>query len=266
MSWKPEADELKERHRLAEGLGGPQAVEKHHTQGRLTIRERISSLCDDGSFQEVGKLTGKGTYVDGKLTKVAPAPYVMGLARIDGRPVAVGGEDFTVRGGTSWGGERRKGGQGGFVEDLAHEYRIPLVNLIDGAGGTVTSATRRGYTVFPGIHGFERSVQLMGEVPVVSAVLGTAAGGPAGRAILSHWSVMVKGTSQVFAAGPPVVERSLGQKVTKEELGGPAVAVDMAGTIDNAADTEADCFALIRRYLSYMPQHVWELPPVVPTD
>ena len=144
MSWKPEADELKERHRFAEGLGGDEAVAKHHTQGRLTIRERISGLCDDGSFQEVGKLTGKGTYVDGKLTKVAPAPYVMGLAKIDGRPVAVGGEDFTVRGGTSWGGERRKGGQGGFVEDLAHEYRIPLVNLIDGAGGTVTSAKRRG--------------------------------------------------------------------------------------------------------------------------
>src|SRR5688572_11974185 len=110
MSWKPEADELKERHRLAEALGGPEAVDKHHSQGRLTIRERVASLCDEGSFQEVGKLTGKGTYVDGKLASVAPAPYVMGLARIDGRPVAVGGEDFTVRGGTSWGGERRKGG------------------------------------------------------------------------------------------------------------------------------------------------------------
>ena len=263
MSWKAEADELARRHGFAEGLGGGEAVDKHHAQGRLTIRERIAGLCDDGSFQEVGKLTGKGTYAHGELTKVTPAPYVMGLAQIDGRAVAVGGEDFTVRGGTSWGGERRKGGQGGFVEDLAHEYRIPLVNLIDGAGGSVTSATRRGYTVFPGVHGFERSVELMAEVPVVSAVLGTAAGGPAGRAILSHWSVMVKNTSQVFAAGPPVVERSLGQKLTKEELGGPAIAVDMAGTIDNAAETEADCFAMIRRYLSYMPQNVWELPPVV---
>ena len=131
-----------------------------------------------------------------------------------------------MRGGTSWGGTRRKGGQGGFVEDLAHEYRIPLVNLIDGAGGSVTSAQKRGYTVFPGIHGFERSVELLGEVPVISAVLGTAAGGPAGRAILSHWSVMVKGTSQIFAAGPPVVERSLGEKVDKEALGGAHIAVD----------------------------------------
>ena len=127
-----------------------------------------------------------------------------------------------MRGGTSWSGDRKKGGQGGFVEDLAHHYRMPLVCLIDGAGGSVTSITRRGHSVFPGVHGFERSVQLLGEVPVVCAVVGTAAGGPAGRAILSHWSVMVQDTSHVFAAGPPVVERSLGQKVTKEELGGPA--------------------------------------------
>ncbi len=266
MSWKAEADELVLRHSFADALGGPEAIDKHHAQGRLTVRERIAGLTDAGSFQEIGRLAGKGTYEDGKLVKVVPAPYVMGLATIDGRPVAVGGEDFTVRGGTSWGGDRRKGGQGGFVEDLAHEYRIPLVNLIDGAGGTVTSAKRRGHTVFPGVDGFERSVQLMSEVPVVSAVLGTAAGGPAGRAILSHWSVMVKGTSQVFAAGPPVVERSLGQKIDKEALGGAQVAVDTAGTIDNAAESEAQCFAMIRRYLSYMPRNVWELPPAAACD
>jgi len=97
-------------------------------------------------------------------------------------------------------------------------------------------------------------------------VMGTAAGGPAGRAILSHWTVMVRGTSQVFAAGPPVVERSLGQKIGKEELGGAAIAVDVAGTIDNVASSEAECFAMVRRYLSYMPQNVWELPPVAACD
>ncbi|NUZ04698.1 propionyl-CoA carboxylase [Schlegelella sp. ID0723] len=255
--------ELRLRRAEAERLGGAAAVDKHHAQGRLTIRERIEGVVDGGSFQEVGKLTGHGRYDGDKLAGVTPAPYVMGLASIDGRPVAIGGEDFTVRGGTSWSGDRKKGGQGGFVEDLAHQYRIPLVNLIDGAGGSVTSISKRGHSVFPGVHGFERSVQLMGEVPVVCAVLGTAAGGPAGRAILSHWSVMVRNTSQVFAAGPPVVERSLGQKVTKEELGGPTIAVDTAGTIDNVAADERECFGLIRRYLSYMPQNVWELPPVV---
>jgi acetyl-CoA carboxylase carboxyltransferase component len=265
MAWEREIEELKQRRDWAEGLGGPQSVERHHDQGRLTIRERITRMTDDGSFQEVGTLTGQGERENGKLVKVIPAPYVMGLARIDGRPVAIGGEDFTIRGGTAWGSTRRKGGQGGFVEDLAHEYRIPLVNLIDGSGGSVASAKRRGYTVFPGIHGFEQSVALMGEVPVISAVLGTAAGGPAGRAILSHWSVMVRQTSQIFAAGPPVVERSLGEKLTKEELGGPQVAVDKAGTIDNAADSEEECFAMVKRFLSYMPQNVWEMPPVIPS-
>src|SRR3954464_11846352 len=263
MSWQPEVDELARRRGFARGLGGEEAVAKHHGQGRLTVRERIAGLCDEGAFQEVGELTGKGTYADGQLQKVVPAPYVMGLGRIDGRPVAIGGEDFTVRGGTSWGSDRRKGGQGGFVEDLAHEYRIPLVNLIDGAGGSVTSAVRRGYTVFPGIHGFERSVELLGEVPVISAVLGTAAGGPAGRAILSHWSVMVKGTSQIFAAGPPVVERSLGEQVTKEQLGGADIAVSLAGTVDDVRNDERSCFHAVRRFLSYMPQNVWHLPPAV---
>jgi acetyl-CoA carboxylase carboxyltransferase component len=267
MSWKPEADEIARRHAYAEALGGEESVKRHHEQGRLTVRERIGALLDEGSFQEVGKLTGRAAYdADGKLTNVAPAPYVMGLGTLDGRPVAIGGEDFTIRGGTSWGSQRRKGGQGGFVEDLAFHYRIPLINLIDGAGGTVTSAKRRGYSVFPGIDGFERSVELLGIVPVVSAVMGTAAGGPAGRAILSHWSIMVRGTSQIFAAGPPVVERSLGEKVDKETLGGAHIAVDIAGTVDNVARDEPSCFKAIRTFLSYMPQNVWELPPTRPAS
>jgi acetyl-CoA carboxylase carboxyltransferase component len=140
VTWEAEAQEIARRRAFADGLGGPEAIAKQHAAGRLTIRERVGSLVDAGSFQEVGRLTGTATYKDGALERVMPAPYVMGLARIDGRPVAIGGEDFTVRGGTSWGSDRRKGGQGGFVEDLAHEYRIPLVNLIDGSGGTVTSA------------------------------------------------------------------------------------------------------------------------------
>lgn len=266
MSWEKEAEEIKRRRAFASELGGAANVDRHHAAGRLTVRERITGVVDAGSFQEVGSLTGVATYADGALESVRPAPYVMGLGRIGERPVAVGGEDFTVRGGTSWAGAgRRKGGQGGFVEDLAYEYRIPLVNLIDGAGGSVDSLRKRGYASFPGVHGFERSVELLGRVPVVSAVLGTAAGGPAGRAILSHWSVMVKNTSQIFAAGPPVVRRSLGQSLSKEELGGSHLAVGSAGTIDNEARDEAEAFALIRRFLGYMPQNVWELPPRGPT-
>ena len=146
--------ELAFRRREALKMGGSEAVERQHQAGRMTVRERIAALVDSGSFREIGTLAGTGKYDDtNRLASVTPAPYVAGLAKIDGRPVAVGGEDFTVRGGTTFGSTRRKGGQGGLVEDLAYHYRLPLVNLIDGAGGSVTSIKRRGHSVFPGIHG-----------------------------------------------------------------------------------------------------------------
>ena len=116
------------------------------------------------------------------------------------------------------------------------------------------------------LDGYERAMQLLGLVPVASAVMGATAGGPAGRAVMSHFSVMVRGTSQFFAAGPPVVERALSKKISKEELGGAHIAVDHAGAIDNAADSEAEAFAQIKRFLSYMPQNVWQMPPYVSTD
>ena len=267
MSWRDEIEELHRRRGLAEACGGPEAVARHHAAGKLTVRERIAALLDGGSFREVGKLAGRAAYgKDGTLTGFEPAPYVMGIGKLDGRPVAVGGEDYTIRAGTGFGSDRRKGGQGGFIEDLACEYRIPLINLIDGTGGTVNTARRKGYTVVPGYgqDGCERSVDLMGIVPVVSAVMGTTAGGPSMRAILSHWSVMVRGRGQIFAAGPPVVERAFGHKLTKEELGGARIAVDTAGTIDNVAEDEEDCFRQIRRFLSYLPSNVWELPLRLP--
>lgn len=255
-------EELAFRRAEAIKMGGTEAIARQHAAGRLTVRERIEALVDTHSFREFGTLAGTGHYDEtNQLMSVTPAPYVAGLARIDGRAVALGGEDFTVRGGTTFSSARRKGGQGGCVEDLAHYYRIPLVNLIDGAGGSVKSIKRRGHSVFPGVHGFERSVGLLGTVPVACAVLGTAAGGPAGRAILSHFSVMVRDNSQVFAAGPPVVKRSLGQEVDKNDLGGASVAVDKAGTIHNAVDSEAAAFEQVRRFLSFMPSNVWELPP-----
>ena len=95
MSWKPEVDEIMQRRAWAERLGGPEAVAKHHARGRRTIRERIAMLTDAGSFQEIGQLAGKGEYRDGRVVNVTPQPFVMGLAKIDGRPVALGGEDFT---------------------------------------------------------------------------------------------------------------------------------------------------------------------------
>jgi acetyl-CoA carboxylase carboxyltransferase component len=265
MSWEPEVKEINLRRQMALKLGGEERVDRHHKQGKLTVRERIDKLTEPGSFQEVGQLAGAATWEEGKFKDIVPAPYVMGLAKVDGRWVAIGGEDFTVRGGSSAGLARRKGGQGGFVEDMAREYRIPMINLIDGTGANVASAIKSKYKRLPAKSGYERCMQLLGLVPVVSAVLGATAGGPAGRAVMSHFSVMVRGTSQLFAAGPPVVERALSKKITKEELGGAHIAVDKAGSIDNAADSEEEAFTQIKRFLSYMPQNIWEMPPYVPT-
>ena len=184
MAWEKHLEELRQRRQWALAQGGEAAVVRQHAEGRLTIRERIEALVDAGSFQEIGMLAGRGSYEGTSVSHVTPAPYVGGSATIDGRPVAVGGEDFTVRGGSSAGLRRRKGGQGGFIEDLAFEYDMPLINLSHGAGGSVNSL-QRGYAPLLGKDGFERAVELLGRVPVVGAVLGPSAGGPAGRAVMS---------------------------------------------------------------------------------
>lgn len=266
MDWEEETQELELRRKLAMKMGGAERVERHHRSGKLTIRERIDALADANSFMEIGKLSGNAKWEDGRFQDIVPAPYVMGLGKIGGRHVAIGGEDFTVRGGSSAGLARRKGGQGGFVEDMAKEFRIPLINLIDGVGANVNSALSSKFKRLPAKDGYERCMELLGLVPVACAVLGSTAGGPAGRAVMGHFSVMVKGTSQLFAAGPPVVERALSVVLEKEELGGWEIAVNRAGSIDNATNTELEALEQIRRFLSYMPQNVWEMAPYVPSD
>lgn len=265
MSWQPEVDEIAQRRAWARENADAESMARYRAQGWKTVRERIELLADPGSFQEIGQLAGNAKYKDGKAVSATPSGFKMGLAEINGRPVVIGGDDFSVRGGST-GGYRSKGGHSGFSGDLAYEYQIPLVNLYHGSGGSVTSVRSRGHAVYPGSNTSQHFVELLGRVPVVSAVMGTSAGGPAGRAVLSHFSVMVRGSSQLFASGPPVVKRALGIDISKEDLGGARVAVDQAGTIDNAADSEEKCLALVRRFLSYMPQNVWELPPRVTTD
>ena len=265
MVWEPEIDELEERRKLAARGGTPDRIERQHKQGRLVVRERFERLTDPGSFHEIGQLAGSGTYEKGSLVDFTPASYVMGLGKLDGRSVAIGGEDFTIEGGSSVARMARMKGnsQGGFVEEMALEYKIPLVLLIDGAGANIKAVSKMGHTYLPSSATFARSVEVMQSVPVVAAVLGSVAGGPAGRAMLTHWNVMTKSTSELFAAGPPVVARALGAKLSKQELGGADVHVHVSGAIDNEAEDEEDAFRQIRQFLSYMPTNVWEAPPVL---
>lgn len=260
FSWESALQRIEEEKKIAAGLGGADRVQRQHAQGRLTIRERIEAIAED--FTEVGEFSGF-TVRDSAGNRVArlPSSYVCGLATVDGREVALGGEDFTVRAGAPQTYlDRYKGGMGGFVEDLANEYKIPLIMFMEGIGGDVSAQDDVGHSYLVSSLSWKRSIDLLGEVPVLVAVLGSAAGGTAGRAVLSHFSVISDG-SVLFAGGPPVVRRALGREVDKHDLGGAKMHTSVSGAIDNFAEDEADAMQQIRAVLSYLPQNVWELPP-----
>jgi acetyl-CoA carboxylase carboxyltransferase component len=259
MSWKPELDELERRRRLALELGGPDKVARHKGQGKLTVRERIAGLVDEGSFEEIGSIAGFPEYdAEGHLTGLTPANVLCGRARIEGRNVFIAGDDFTVRGGANDGGLRDKFA---FAETFARRWRMPLVRLVDGTGGggSVKHLETLGRTYLPDVPVFTEVLDALSEVPIVALGLGSVAGMGAARVCASHYSVMVRGTSQLFAAGPPVVARA-GQTLTKEELGGTAIHA-RNGTIDDEVESEAEAFARARKFLSYLPSSVHEPAP-----
>ena len=266
MTWEPEVLEINRRIELAKQMGGADNVIRQHDGGKLTVRERIDGLVDPGSFAETGALAGKAEYDDeGNLKDFRPANFVSGFARINGRRVVVGGDDFTVRGGAA---DASIGGKQVYAEKMARELRMPIIRLVDGTGGggSVRTQGNQGHTYIPANPGWDTVVEMMSEVPVVAAAMGSVAGLGAARVVTAHWSIMVKGSSQVFVAGPPVVQAGMNETVTKEELGGWEIHYHN-GVVDNIADTEADAFEQIRKFLSYLPNNVWEQPQrVEPTD
>ena len=259
MNWQSEMDELRRREAFAEDLGGPERVKRQHDGGRYTIRERIDRLVDPQSFHEIGEIAGKASY-DAKndLKELTPSNFVFGRARLDGRPVVVGGDDFTVRGGSADATIKGKHNQ---CEQMANELRLPLIRIVEGSGGggSVKTIETTGRANVPGVSGWEWVVNSIGTVPRVALGLGSVAGLGAAHLAAAHLSVMVKDKSALFVAGPPVVER-LGQKLTKNELGGWQIQLK-AGAVDQAVDTEEEAFAVARHFLSYLPSSIYELPP-----
>src|SRR5262245_34095851 len=243
MSWKPELDEIARRTELAKEMGGAERVQRHRDAGRRPVRERVDRLLDAGSFHETGGLAGRAVYDEqGRLQSFTPSNFVCGRGRIDGRPVVIGCDDFTVRGGAADGAI---GNKMGWSEKAARDLRLPLVRLVDGTGGGGSVKTnaqmRRSYV--PYIPDWDVSVELLATVPVAAAALGPVAGLGAARVAAAHFSVMPRVTSQVFVAGPPVVRRALGREVTKDELGGAAIHARGSGAVDNEAADEDDALA-----------------------
>lgn len=262
MDWLDEVKEIEHRKKLAYDLGGRENVEFQHSKGKLTARERIERLLDKDSFREIGVLTGHAVYdSEGRMIAFTPANVIIGQGMVENRRIVVAAEDFTVRGGSS---EATISEKWIWSEKLALEMKQPLVRLVETAGGSVKIIEKQGATKIPGYSDWPFA-QLLGNVPVVSVALGPVAGLGAFRVVCSHFSVMVKGISQVFAAGPPVVEPATGLKVTKEELGGYRVHARGSGVVDNEADSEEDALKQIRRFLSYLPSNVYETPPLMET-
>ncbi len=263
--WGPEVGEIARRRELAERMGGPEKVARQHSAGRLTVRERIAALVDSGSFDEIGVLAGTGEYGPaGELTGFTPANFVVGTARLDGRRVALGGDDFTVRGGAADAAIMEKQI---YAERLANELGLPLVRLIEGTGGggSVKMLEQHGFTYVPFNPGWDFVVDNLSTVPVVALCLGPVAGLGAARAVTSHLCVLVEGAGQLFVAGPPLVKHATGEDLTKEELGGAGVH-RYSGAVDRIVGSEAEAFALAKEFLSYLPSSVDALPQAFPAE
>lgn len=263
MTWQPELDDAARRVELNKAGGAPDRIERHKAAGKLLTRERIAQLVDEGSFHEIGALSGHAQYdADNNLVGMTPSSVITGRGMIGGRLAICCANDFTVR---ATGPDPGAGYKSIFAERLALDMRVPLVRLIDGFGGSVRTLEAIGRTYIPDNPGWEQMLANLAEVPVVSLGLGTIAGLHTARLIASHYSIMVRGTSHMFMAGPPVLAR-MGKTYTKEELGGADLQAK-AGAVDDVVDTEAEAFARARQFLSYLPPSVHELPPrAEPTD
>lgn len=266
MNWKKETTELKKRRKLAKLQGGKEAIKLQHAKGRLTLRERINLLVDENSFEEQGEIAG-GSEIneEGKLESLTPANFILGFGKINNKRVVVGGEDFTVKGGSPNPAGLRKSV---YTEELALKYKMPLIRLHEGGGGSVAGPGKKsggygGDPVFSRSR-FKSIADTLREIPVASAALGPVAGMPAARFVASHFRVMTKETAQILVAGPAVVERAFGKQMTKEELGGSEVH-KLNGVTDNVATSEEDAFLQIKTFLSFFPQNKYELPERIET-
>ncbi|GGC70236.1 carboxyl transferase domain-containing protein [Chelatococcus reniformis] len=276
--------------RFADGSKDPGVV-RQRSRGKLTCRERIDLFLDDGSFREVGSLAGFASYDDyGGIAGFTPANHVGGWGRLEGRRTVVCADDFTSRGGHSDGAIGQKSR---YLDELALELRCPSVRMLDGSSGggsvatmvpkqaaagesgaressgAITAGRPRveggGGSFLPGHLGSSLYAEQLKTVPVVNMLLGSVVGIGAAKAVLGHFSVMVRDMSQLFVAGPPVVAHAMGYEISKEDLGDWRVHC-RNGSVDNLAESEGEAMDMARRFLSFLPPSVYEAPPVVPTD
>jgi acetyl-CoA carboxylase carboxyltransferase component len=257
MVWEKDVEDLNYRKSLARQMGGEANIAKHKEKGKYTVRERINRLLDKDSFREMGTLVGRVKYDDeGNISSLSPAAHVIGYGKIDNRMMTIQCGDHTVRGDIQ--GHKRE-----IAAKMAIEWRVPYIRLVEEPGGSVRGIEEHAKPA-QRIHippqSLTYSMPLMYQVPVVSAALGAVAGYAAIWMAQAHFSIMTKENCDIFVAGPPVTQRAFGITQTKKEIGGYKIHAFKSGVVDNVAEDEDDLFRQIKRFMSYLPQNVWEQP------
>lgn len=259
---RPLVDDLHARREQIRLGGGEERIARQHAAEKLTARERLALLIDDGMFVELG-MHGRPHFSQAAMqSRDAPADGVItGYGKVDGRLVAVAAYDFTVMAGAMGMTGELKVTR---LRELALTKRIPMIWLLDSAGARIQEAVG---SLFAGSgHLFKEEVVMSGVVPQIAAVMGPCAAGTAYIPGLADFVPMVKGRGSMALAGPHLVRAAVGEDVTPEELGGSRVHNRKSGVADLEARSDEECIEQIKRYLAYFPQNCDEQPPATQTS
>jgi propionyl-CoA carboxylase beta chain len=259
------SEDVRERLRRLEAAslegGGPERVARQHAAGKLTARERLDLLLDPGSFEEVDRLVMHRCQDFGMEKQRVPGDgIVTGFGRIEGRPVAVFAQDFTVFGGSLSEAFAEKVCK---IMDLALKFGIPLIGLNDSGGARIQEGvvSLGGYADI-----FLRNTISSGVIPQISAILGPCAGGAVYSPAITDFVFMARGTSYMFVTGPEVIRTVTHEEVTMERLGGAATHAQISGVAHFACADDMDALAGIRRLMTFLPLNNAADPPLRPTD
>jgi propionyl-CoA carboxylase beta chain len=260
VTYDAKLEELERRKRESEQGGGPQRVERQHSEGKLTARERIALLFDPGSFQELDQLVvHRSTDFGMEKNRVPGDGVITGYGTVQGRLVYAYAQDFTVFGGSLSETHAAKIVK---ILDLAMKNGAPVIGLNDSGGARIQEGvvSLGGYADI-----FLRNTLASGVVPQISAIMGPCAGGAVYSPAITDFILMVKRTSYMFVTGPDVIKTVTHEEVTKEKLGGADTHNAISGVAHFAADSDEDCIATIRELLSYIPSNNLEDPPRIAT-
>jgi acetyl-CoA carboxylase carboxyltransferase component len=252
---------LRELEQKVEFGGGQDKIEKQHAQGKLTARERLALLLDEGSFMEIDKFVKHRATTFGLDKEELPCDGVVtGIGKINGRLVAVFSQDFTVMGGSLGEMHAKKIMK---LMDLAMELGIPLIGINDSGGARI----QEGVDSLFGYGGiFYRNTLASGVIPQITLIAGPCAGGAVYSPAITDFVVMIDKTAKMFITGPNVIKAVTGEDISQEDLGGAYVHNSKSGNAHFLASSEEEAMQLIKKLLSYIPQNNLEEPDFVPGD